>query len=219
MSSKQIICLLGALLSAALFAGGLEFDQQRQTVQVPADAETVAAAFRYRNSSDRPIEIQRVKTSCGCLVAEGATGRVPAGGEGRIDLTLSDIKPGETRRTIIVYSDDPSAPRQVLTLIAERALPLLPDTYRVTWQLGAEPDTRTITLTRSEGSGKITKLRAKSTREDIGVRVETVEAGDKYRLHLTPETTANPVYALVRLTVSTDALEFVPINLYARIIR
>ncbi len=78
MLLTAMITLVSALVISAALPPGmptkrqlpLSFDSIRKSQQSPTNGVTLTYTFSVTNSSDTPFRIDRVKTSCGCTVAE-----------------------------------------------------------------------------------------------------------------------------------------------------
>tara|TARA_B100000963_G_scaffold79252_2_gene67444 strand:+ start:1569 stop:1946 length:378 start_codon:yes stop_codon:yes gene_type:complete len=66
--------------------------------------------FTFENIGDVPIEIQGVKSSCGCTVPKKPNAPVPPGGKGEIQVKYDTNRIGVFRKTITVNTNAPSSP-------------------------------------------------------------------------------------------------------------
>ena len=66
--------------------------------------------FTFQNIGDVPIEIQGVKSSCGCTVPKKPNAPVPPGGKGEIQVKYDTNRIGVFRKTITVNTNAPSSP-------------------------------------------------------------------------------------------------------------
>lgn len=75
----------------------------------------VDRTFSFRNYSDRPVAIERIKADCGCTTAEFDTTAVVPGGSGELTVTFDPSRmAGSFVKRITVYGSDGS--RNLLTL-------------------------------------------------------------------------------------------------------
>ena len=66
--------------------------------------------FTFQNIGDVPIEIQGVKSSCGCTVPKKPNEPIPPGGKGEIQVKYDTNRIGVFRKTIAVNTNAPSSP-------------------------------------------------------------------------------------------------------------
>ena len=66
--------------------------------------------FTFQNIGDVPIEIQGVKSSCGCTVPKKPNAPIPPGGKGEIQVKYDTNRIGVFRKTITVNTNAPSSP-------------------------------------------------------------------------------------------------------------
>ena len=66
--------------------------------------------FTFQNIGDLPIEIQGVKSSCGCTVPKKPNAPIPPGGKGEIQVKYDTNRIGVFRKTITVNTNAPSSP-------------------------------------------------------------------------------------------------------------
>ena len=66
--------------------------------------------FTFQNIGDVPIEIQGVKSSCGCTVPKKPNAPIPPGGKGEIQVKYDTNRIGVFRKTITVNTNAPSLP-------------------------------------------------------------------------------------------------------------
>ena len=64
--------------------------------------------FTFQNIGDVPIEIQGVKSSCGCTVPKKPNAPIPPGGKGEIQVKYDTNRVGVFRKTITVNTNAPS---------------------------------------------------------------------------------------------------------------
>lgn len=70
--------------------------------------EEVAHTFTFQNTGDAPLNVTKVRSSCGCTVAVPSEKIIPPGGTGELKATFdSERFRGEISKTIYLYTDDP----------------------------------------------------------------------------------------------------------------
>ena len=82
--------------------------------------EDVEHVFMFQNHGIKELKIEKIKASCGCIVAETSTRNVPPEMSGIIDVILrSGPNTGHINKSIRVYSNDPDTPVYSLKLLGE----------------------------------------------------------------------------------------------------
>lgn len=120
--SASVVLTLVVVL-ATVFTGfaqnttsSLAFDPQTCDLGTIREVDgPVDRTFSFRNYSDRPVAIERIKADCGCTTADFDTSPVAPGGSGRLTVTFDPSRmAGAFVKRITVYGSDGS--RNLLTL-------------------------------------------------------------------------------------------------------
>lgn len=193
-----------ALALTGVMAQALDWTTTHQSVQASPLQSTAETTFTFINRGEQPVTILSVNTSCDCLDAEPSAKVIAPGASGHIRarFTVSD-RSGVYQRTISVTTDDAKVP---VALTAELNIPeittLTPRS--VEWPLRGPADTKIIEITITDRV-HLTLGDVRPTSDAFTARLETVEAGRRYRLHLTPASTTQPASAAFRIhaTAST----------------
>src|SRR5581483_3828305 len=114
---RTAIGLAGILLGAALAAragadagGRVVVPEQTWDFGTVEQGTKVEHVFRLANRGSDTLRIDHVKSSCGCTVGVASARDVPAGGEGRITVTLDTARmAGRTNKVVSVHTSDPEA--------------------------------------------------------------------------------------------------------------
>jgi hypothetical protein len=84
-----------------------------------AQNSSVSHTFVVKNTGEAPLELIKVKASCGCTAAVLTKADIPSGGEGEINVTFkTGEKRGQHKQTITVTSNDPDNSTTKLYIIA-----------------------------------------------------------------------------------------------------
>jgi len=71
-----------------------------------AEGKKLEVAFRFRNTGDQPLVIEKVQPSCGCTVAEQPEEPISPGKEGVIKASFnSEGRIGPNHKTLYVYAN------------------------------------------------------------------------------------------------------------------
>jgi hypothetical protein len=207
---------LAAMHLFAASALALDWKTTTVTKTIAPFQMTLDAVFEFRNNGSQVVTIRELETNCGCLEAAADRKVYPPGAAGLIKakFTVGD-RTGLYVRTITVLTDEPGSP---VRLSLQIEVPLLAEiTPRsVAWHLNDPPGEKSVEILPAPGL-EITFAEAQSTNDAFAARLETVEPGRHYRLHLTPRATAQPASAAIRLFGREKSGHEVIVSAYASI--
>ena len=84
------------------------------------EGQKLEVAFRFRNTGNKPLVIERVQPSCGCTVAEQPKEPIPPGEEGQIKASFnSEGRVGTNHKTLYVYANMKDARTHPLEFIVQ----------------------------------------------------------------------------------------------------
>lgn len=203
-------------IAAAPVAFSLEWKERHATVEVPPLKNTAETEFEYTNTGRQPVTITGLDTSCDCVevtpsartLAPGATGTL------RAHFSFGD-RTGTIQRMILVSTDDgePPVPLTVELIVPEVAK-LTPRV--LDWPRGGEAGEKAVLLEVAAGI-ELTVERVQCTSEAFRSRLETVEAGRRYRLHVEPASTAQTANAAFRLFARASTGQEIVLSAYANV--
>ncbi|HEY8995265.1 MAG TPA: DUF1573 domain-containing protein, partial [Lacunisphaera sp.] len=193
---------LSIALCGAISAPALDWKTTQQIVKAAPLQSTAETAYEFTNRGDKAVTILSVDTSCDCLDAEPSVKVIAPGDTGRIRVrfTIAD-RSGVFQRLIVVTTDDAKEPA---VLTAELNIPEIAtlSPRSLEWPLHGPVDPKVVEITIAEGLD-LTLGEVRPTSEAFTARLETLEAGRRYRLHLTPRSTAEAVNTAVRIHATT----------------
>ncbi len=98
----------------------VDFQKDSHDFGVVLYGDTATFEFRFTNSGNQTLVIDKIRTSCGCTKADAQTRELAPGQTGSIVATFESdgLKPGAKKKTIYVQSNDQSRPIAQLTLLA-----------------------------------------------------------------------------------------------------
>jgi len=183
---------------AAVSAPALEWKTTHLELKIAPLQRTTETAFAFTNTSDRPVTIKGVDSSCDCLDARASAGVIAPGASGLIHakFTLGE-RSGLYRRTIIVTTDE-SGPPVALTveLDVPEAATLSPRSLE--WKIGGPVVGQTVEITVADGI-EFTIDEYAPTSDAFILSLETLEPGRRFRLHAVPKSTQAAASAAFRL--------------------
>ncbi len=108
---------VGLILLAGLLAGNA-WAAPKLVVEQPAfdfgevpQGETVRHTFSFSNRGDEPLNIEKVKSSCGCTAALLSAKTLAPGESGELQANFDSTRfRGAVTKTISLYSNDPTQP-------------------------------------------------------------------------------------------------------------
>jgi len=209
--------LPGLFLLASLPGAALEWKTETLTVATAPFQKTQDVVFEFRNAGPKPVAILDLQTNCDCLdaAADQTTAYAPgASGTIKARFTIGD-RSGRYERLITVVTDEAPAPvRLVVRIEVPEIADLTPRS--VSWKLHEAAGEKTLELTAAPGLA-IGFAEAQPTNDAFSVRLETVEPGRRFRLHLTPRGTASPVSAAIRVSGREKNGHDVVVSAYASV--
>jgi len=206
--------LLSVIASPATFA--LEWTTQHLSIQAAPLQRTTKTSFEFTNTSDRTVRITSVDTSCDCLDAKPSAQTFAPGAHGSINAQFNlNGAAGKLQRTIIVATDE-GTPAVALTveLDVPEVATLTP--RAVEWKVGGEAKEATVDIAVLPGL-ELTISNVQPTSDAFTHRLEVVEAGRHFRLHLAPKDPTKPANAAFRLFAKAANGEELVFSAYANV--
>lgn len=196
MISRPLLCCLFA--AAALPAAALEWKAQTLDFTTTPFQATQDAVFQFTNTGTKPVTILEVESNCDCLDA-AADRQVYAPGSSGVITTSFHVgdRLGLYERRIKVVTDESPEPVRLLVRIEVPDLVVLTP-RSVAWKLHEPAVEKSVDLAVIPGL-QITFSRVQPTSGDFAARLETIEAGRRYRVYLKPPETAAPANAAFRI--------------------
>lgn len=214
--SRHLALILLTLGMLAVRVPALDWKATTVSVTTAPFQSTIDAVFEFKNSGSQPVTINDVATNCDCLEA-AADRKVYAPGETgliRTRFTVGD-RTGQYVRIITVLTDEPADPvRLSLQIEVPDLVTLTPRS--VSWQLREAPTEKSVELLAAQGL-QITFVKIQPTNEAFAARLEIVEPGRHYRLHLKPRGTAQPASAAIRIYGQDKSGRDVVVSAYCNI--
>ena len=131
MKKIALILMAGALLSLSACKNGkapadnsgssqtemtkIEFDSVTSEVGLLKEGELRNVKFSFRNTGDKPLVLEHVKSHCNCTVIAYNKAPILPGGEGEITVAIhgSSLKHGHFNKTVDVFSNGSEKPVQL----------------------------------------------------------------------------------------------------------
>ena len=210
--ASAILVLLGGFVSAR----ALEWKADTQTVTTAPFQSELVVVFEFTNRSAKPVQIHEIETTCSCLRADSDLKTYPPGASGKITANFAvGDRGGLYERGITIITDEPNSPARLLLRVE------VPDVATVTprsvnWRIGEPLAEKLVQLTCAPGV-EIEFSRTQATSEGFEVKLDPVESGKHYRLHLTPRHADRPDSAAIRIYGRDKSGHDVVLSAYASI--
>lgn len=215
MNTRRLLLVALAGLSA-LTGRALQWKAETLTVATTPFQQTQDVVFEFTNTSTKPVALVDLQTNCDCLDVSADQQTYAPGARGvlKARFTIGD-RAGLYERLILVVTDESPTPARLLVRIE------VPETATasprsVQWGVNEPPAAKAVDLAAAPGL-EINFAEAQATNDAFAVRLETLEPGRRYRLHLTPRTTVTPASAAIRVFGREKSGRDVVVSAYASI--
>lgn len=174
------------------------------------------ATFPFTNTGDKPVRILAVESNCDCLDARADRAVYAPGTSGaiRTSFTIGD-RLGLYERRISVVTDENAGPVHLLLRIEVPELVVLTP-HSVAWRINEPAVEKSVDLAVMPGL-LIGFSGVQTSNSGFAARLETVEAGRRYRVHLKPSGTALPANAAFRLQGRASSGQDVIVSTYGNV--
>jgi hypothetical protein len=171
--------------------GALTFDHDPVEVKPRPEDEEIATTFEFTNSSDKPVTVKGLESTCSCLEAsmDQRTYAPGARGSGKALFKVSSFV-GRHEKTLHIYTDYPGASEQVLTFALEVPVIISIKPNLLEWTLGEPAQAKTMVI-KMVGQDPLHITKVTPTRENVRYELKEVTPGREYHLIVTPTTTAD----------------------------
>jgi hypothetical protein len=211
--------LLLLLTLPALASAALTWEKREVRLTAPPGAKEVVTGFSFKNTGTFPITIQEIETDCECTLAELAKRTYAPGESGTIKAILSlGQRTGLQEHAITVLTDDPAVGEVELALGVEIPAVLTFSVRMLYWKVDSATDEGVIEVGPA-GANRITRIELTEIKpaQAAKARVEIVQAGEKYRLFIQPQSTKTArITAVTFLATFANGTEY-PFTVYAMV--
>ena len=108
------LCCVSSVVIAAPI---IDFAQPFFEFGTILQGDKVHHAFTFRNNGDAPLNINKIRSSCGCTAVTSTASVIQPQGKGQINATFDSTNfSGKIHKTISVDTNDPRSPSTTLTL-------------------------------------------------------------------------------------------------------
>ena len=190
----------GVFLAGIASAGQLEWETQSVQLKAGYQDNKLTASYPFTNTSDAPVTITNIRTTCGCTTTELDKKTYQPGEGGTIDAVFTvGNRSGIQQKKIYVYTTDPNEKMARLDIRVDiQSVVALEDSF-LRWEFkeGAELKPKT-TIIRIDEEADVALLGVDSTHDFLRPHVRKLF--DKaYQLTVTPKHLDQPAYATIRI--------------------
>lgn len=154
----------------------------------------VSCSFDLFNDGGSDLTILKHKTTCGCTVAKPISGSIPPGSKKNMHVSFAaGDRSGRTAKRIILYTNDPTQPKVILTVTAnvKQSIEVTPAEFDFGDVAIGTIITKEVKVTRKRGKGPIQVKKMELSSKNISAKVvETTENGCKLAVTLSPTAAA-----------------------------
>jgi len=208
------LCLLFSVLGVSALA--LDWKTRELSVKAIPLQKSAETAFEFTNTSDKTVTILGIDTSCDCTEATPSAQSFAPGTSGRINarFNLGD-RQGVYDRFITVTTDESKDPVSLrVQLDVPEFATLTPRS--VEWKLNSPAEDQVVDILVTAGI-ELTVSSVQPTNPVFTGRLETVEPGRHYRLHLAPKHTRDPANAAFRIYAKGPAGRDIILSAYGNV--
>ncbi len=168
--------------------------------------DSVKHGFVIKNVGDAPLEIKRIRKTCGCTIVEGKPQTIAPGASATIRAEIrGKTLRGKVSKAINVESNDPKTPVYRLTFTGEvkSLLSMNPRMARFSELDRTEPSTIEITITNNTDK-PIRISEPVSTLPNVSATLTEVEKGKVFKVTITARPPYKGNFVHGKVTLKTD---------------
>lgn len=196
---KLWISIAAFSLMECFSLASLQWEQELIRLKVHPLQEVIGAEFRYTNTGQKPVEIIKIDSSCGCLVPTSGKQTVPPGASGGIEVEfLLRGRSGKQKKQVLVTTDNNINVPYHLDLAVDIPESYLPSVKRVVWERADTYKPQTVRLI-NHFNQPIELVEALPTIGTLKVELIPVKPGFEYDLIITPNAGVENLRAFIRV--------------------
>lgn len=203
-----VITISLCFASTALAAPDLAVDQPVHDFGTVVQGKKVDHIFKFRNKGDAPLNVVRVRTSCGCTAANVTTKTLLPGGNSELKVTFdSSTFGGNISKLIYLETNDPQKPVTTLTLKGSVAEEVVVTPRQLNFGTVKPTVSKEMVVTVSNQGGKAVKLTAvKSPLSQVTIKTgkTKLKPGETTTLAVTVTPRSEDRFLSGYLTITTD---------------
>jgi hypothetical protein len=227
------LSIVSAGISSSEPAPDIQFDETEHDFGIIGQKEEHTHVFKLRNVGKGTLNIETVRSTCGCIATLLSSKEVPPQGTAEVKVTFrSGIYEDEIRRTVYVHSDDPDEPIVKLAVKARiwSAVSLEPERLHfgkieigetATGKVKVYPKEKGLKITEVESSSeylsaKLSKLTEEDKKDEEIAKDALKKNGWILEVTLSREAEIGSLYGSIRLHTNNprNSIVSVPVQAY-----
>jgi uncharacterized protein DUF1573 len=206
MKTRALIFTLSILLAIAARAE-LKFEQTQIELHPAVGDKEAVGHFKYQNTSDKPVRIKSVRSSCGCTAAQTQKDEIAPGDKGEVTATFKiGDRTGTQIKSVTVETDDPMHATTALVLKAVIPQMLEIQPAFAYWQSGEAPNPKTITV-KTGKDFPVKELKLTPSNQDFQAKVQKV-GNSEFKIDIRPHDTARASSATITIQPDNSPKKF-----------
>lgn len=197
------VAVIAWTLFAGLARGALVWSSTKIKGTADAGQQSFAAVFTFKNTGDKPVRLNSIKTSCGCTTATAGKTVYAPGETGELKAKI-DLRGhiGHLEKMITVTTDD--APHSPVTLTLDVTVPSIVDVLPrlLLWSRNGKAEPKEVTITAG-GTIEVQLSNVVCGNPQFIIEQIADSPGRRYRLRVTPRSTDSPLRTFIQLTFQT----------------
>ncbi|MEA2012667.1 MAG: DUF1573 domain-containing protein [Verrucomicrobiota bacterium] len=211
-----IVCFVFVLISINASFAQLNWEKKIIELNATYKDTEITAIFNFVNSGDSPVNIHKVKTSCGCTTAKLEKRVYRSGESGTIMATFKfGNRVGSQRKKVYVYTSDKN--QRLVTLEIKVEIPQVAELSKtfLKWKLGKTLETKNVEVTiRKDADVHI--IGVDSSHDFIRPLLKKI-SDKKYTIEVTPKHITEKANATISIDITYPNKSIKVLKVYARI--
>jgi hypothetical protein len=179
---RYSLILLACLMASNVWAAPkLVVEQPTFDFGEVLQGQTVQHTFRFSNDGNEPLQIEKVKSSCGCTAALVSAKSLAPSEAGKVQANFDSTRfRGAVTKTISLYSNDPGQPVMKLYIKGNIRLPLSVVPSRINLgqvEIGKTAATKMTLENHGDADLRLDEIQTSSPDLVIALSAETLPAG------------------------------------------
>lgn len=186
-------------------SAALKWEQQTANLKVHPTQRTVPVEFKFSNTGEAPVTIQRVDVSCGCLMPKIKNKTLAPGEQGVLTIVFYlDNRRGPQEKQVLVITDDGKEVH--LTIKTDIPTSYLVEPTLMKWAVDNPMPVKKVKLT-NKNPFPIQLLSAVSSNEKVPVELKAIRPGYEYELLVPRPPAGNKIRSVIRIKTEPPAGE------------
>jgi len=215
----QFAMLMSLIIPSIHLCSGAALSWKELVLERTSDegASSLEVTYRFRNTSQSPVRIVSVETSCGCTTATLKKADYSPGESGELNVVFNLVgRIGLQEKTITVVTSDAPGRGTILTLRV-RIPALFEVSPRLLWWEVGEPAVGKQTKITINSSAEVTVNLLPPTDTKIIADLESAPGGHHFVLSIKPVSTSEKFLATVNLSIKADGSSSHVVAIYAEV--